>query len=86
MFVNGILLLGVNICFSIAISLTSPLFVNVGNLLVIPLSFIVDMFVHNYHITFLSAIGAVCIIIGFLFLEIIDFKTIKNKCCAVPQN
>ena len=51
--------------------MTSPFFLNVCLFLKIPLSFILDIFIHDYHATYISISGGICVIIGFLMLEVI---------------
>lgn len=77
LFVSIVLMLA-NVVQFISISMTSPFFLNVCLFLKIPLSFIIDIFVHDYKPGYYSISGGVLVIIGFLMLEIIS----PPKCCG----
>ena len=68
--INGFCLISVDTVSNITNSITSPLFVNVGNLLSIPMGFVVDIFVHDYQLSLMPIIGSIFIMIGFLMMEI----------------
>ena len=60
-----------NIISFITMAYKSPIFVNVGILLSIPLAYIIDLFIHAYKPAILCIFGAVLLILSFLMLEII---------------
>lgn len=74
----GLTLIVANVTAFVGITITSPVFINVGILLAIPMSFIVDIFVNNYVITLWSVLGALLLICAFLMLELIK----QPKCCT----
>eukprot|EP00483_Globobulimina_turgida_P012731 UN12754 len=63
----------------VAIALTSPFYLGIVSQLAIPLSFLVDVFVHNYKFNLYAIFGALFIISSFLILEI---KPKCNKICS----
>lgn len=76
--INGGILTVCDTCLSIGNAYTTPLFVNIGTLIGIPMGFIIDMFWHNYSVSFYAIMGAVFIIVGFLIVNDV-FK--QPKCC-----
>jgi len=56
----------------LSISMTSPFFLNIAMFGKIPLSFIADVFIHHYEITWLSILGSFLIIAGFVMLEVVN--------------
>lgn len=61
-----------NVSIFIGVTIKSPFYVNIGTLLGIPLAFIVDIFVHGYHLQLFPIVGACLLIISFLMLEVIS--------------
>jgi len=59
-----------NVGFFIGIHLTSPLFMAVGTLLTIPVSILVDKFWHNIDLPWISFIGMLLVVLGFLGLNL----------------
>eukprot|EP00483_Globobulimina_turgida_P003720 UN03726 len=55
---------------NVAIALTSPFYLGIVSQLVIPMTFFVDVFVHNYKFNVYAMFGALFIIASFLILEI----------------
>ena len=55
----------------IGVTIKSPFYVSLGTLLGIPLSFVLDIFVHGYSLRFFPILGACLLIISFLMLEVI---------------
>jgi drug/metabolite transporter (DMT)-like permease len=72
-----------NFSFLVAVSWTSPLLANVGILLVIPVSIILDDVLHEYVLPWVGWIGMVCLALGFAAMVIsdflIDFRTKYQK-------
>lgn len=60
-----------NVSIFAGVTIKSPFYVSLGTLLGIPLSFVMDVFIHGYKIKFLPVLGAVLLIISFLMLEAI---------------
>eukprot|EP01084_Bolivina_argentea_P278408 475605_1 len=85
--ITGIALTVTNAAFYVALNLTSPVFMNYAAFLSIPLSFVLDVFVHGYKITVLPVFGAFFIVLGFVMLEIVGepkcfkklIKQVKRK-------
>ena len=75
----SLLLVIANIFQFLSLSLTSPFFLNVAMFLKIPLSFLVDVYIHGYKITYLSVSGGFLVIIGFLMLEVVNPP--NYECC-----
>ena len=65
--------------FFLGISLTNAVFMSMGQIMVIPVSFFADIIFHGIKVTFLPILGSFFIILGFIFLEIDVFSYIKNK-------
>eukprot|EP01084_Bolivina_argentea_P126800 224421_1 len=80
--VNGVYLIFCDMFYNITNSLTSPLLINIGNLVSIPFGFIVDMFVHNYKLNIYPIIGTCFIMLGFLMMEILKPPKFC-KCCNI---
>ena len=78
--ITGFVLTATNAAFFVALNLTSPVFMNYASFLVIPCSFIMDVFIHNYEITVLPIFGAIFIVSGFIMLEIISEPKWFTKC------
>jgi len=70
-----------NVGFFIGIHLTSPLFMAVGTLLTIPVSIIVDKFWHNIDLSWISGIGMILVVLGFLGLNLSESlaEWVRNK-------
>ncbi len=92
--ITGVALTLTNAAFYVALNLTSPVFMNYAAFMTIPLSFILDVFVHSYKVTLLPVFGAFFIVLGFVMLEIVAephwFETvtqrIKLKVCGAATN
>mmetsp|Transcript_59255 Transcript_59255/g.72470 ORF Transcript_59255/g.72470 Transcript_59255/m.72470 type:complete len:436 (-) Transcript_59255:73-1380(-) len=65
----------------IGISLTDAVFIAMGQLLVIPVSFLADVLFHNLKITFMPVFGSLCIAIGFTLMEV-DVKQKYRQLCS----
>lgn len=74
----SIVLMLANVVQFISITMTSPFFLNVCLFLKIPLSFIIDIFIHDYKPGIYSISGGVLVILGFMMLEIVA----PPKCCG----
>ena len=81
----SIVLMVANVVQFISISMTSPFFLNVCLFLKIPLSFIIDVFVHDYKPGLYSISGGILVIIGFLMLEIISPPSWCGKCKQILE-
>lgn len=66
------LMLLANLMQFLSVIMTSPFFLNIAMFGKIPLSFVADIFIHHYEITWLSICGSLLIIISFLMLEVVD--------------
>lgn len=53
-----------------AVALTSPLFVAVGSMLVVPLSMLSDWWLHGTTPSLLGIVGAVLVVLGFVLLNV----------------
>eukprot|EP01084_Bolivina_argentea_P284348 487311_1 len=51
------------------ITLTGPVFMSIGTLMIIPVSFIMDVWLHGLKVTLLAIIGSLLIFIGFIVIE-----------------
>eukprot|EP01084_Bolivina_argentea_P259158 437185_1 len=76
----SIVLMFANVVQFISITMTSPFFLNVCLFLKIPLSFGIDIFIHDYKLGLYSTIAGLLVIIGFLMLEIISPPKWFGKC------
>ena len=61
-----------------AISLLNCVIVGMAQLLTIPASFIADMIIHGYIMTLSQVVGSLCIIIGFVLMEVNVCQKIKS--------
>eukprot|EP00300_Choanocystis_sp_HF-7_P041059 c7679_g1_i1.p1 GENE.c7679_g1_i1~~c7679_g1_i1.p1 ORF type:complete len:329 (-),score=77.48 c7679_g1_i1:81-1067(-) len=61
------------------IALTSPLFISVGTMLVIPVTLVVDILAHHVKLPVGAAIGGLCIVAAFFFLHFDDRKRAPTK-------
>eukprot|EP01084_Bolivina_argentea_P092959 167210_1 len=67
---TGICLIGVHVIGYITITLKSPIWTAMGFLLATPMSFIVDIIIHNYKPSYLCVLGGMLLLLGFLMLEV----------------
>ena len=65
-----------------SISLLNCVIVGMAQLLTIPASFIADMMIHGYIMTLSQVLGSICIIIGFVLMEVNVCQKIKS---AIPR-
>ena len=65
------------------ISLTSALFMGMASLLVVPMTYLVDVLYHNDTINYITIIASLLIVIGFVFVEIpftFSFSGCRSRC------
>ena len=81
-----------NILILIGIVLSSPLFISMGALLALPTSMLADYIFHNILMSYLSILGSVFILMGFLGFMIstliqdyTDKNTEKSKCFSLKK-
>eukprot|EP01084_Bolivina_argentea_P158150 275529_1 len=65
------------------ITLSGPILMSLGSLTIIPVSFIVDVWLHGLEITIFAVIGSLLIFVSFIVIEI---PTHKLVCCIERKN
>ena len=81
-----------NILILIGIVLSSPLFISMGALLALPTSMLADFIFHNILMSYLSILGSVLILMGFLgfiistlIQDYTDKNTEKSRCFSLKR-
>eukprot|EP01084_Bolivina_argentea_P276476 471753_1 len=84
--INGLTDFTNSVCESIVIALTSPFYMEIASRIGIPISFVADVFVHDYKFNVYAIVGAILIIISFLMLEIKPHKLYSIVGCCNHSN
>ncbi|ETO35502.1 hypothetical protein RFI_01561 [Reticulomyxa filosa] len=81
---NGMLLVSNDVALNIGISYSSAVVANVGASMIVPLAFVVDVFINQYRVTVLGVLGALAILLGFLMLKLISPPKFLADWCNKP--
>eukprot|EP01084_Bolivina_argentea_P296606 510865_1 len=77
--INGFVYFFWSIFGFIVVTLKSPMYISIASLTAIPISFVVDVFVHDYKFNVYAIFGTIFIMGSYLMFEIIKPKHINNK-------